>query len=99
MFALSVAEGLIASGQSETVLVVGAEKLSTITDFQDRSTAILFGDGAGASVIRRTSGTDGRGILSTYLRPMAVGAAPLPAGWRLRGSRSAKRWSASGRTT
>ena len=68
VFATAVAEGLIASGQSETVLVVGAEKLSTITDFQDRSTAILFGDGAGAVVIRKTSGADGRGILSTYLR-------------------------------
>ena len=68
VFATGVAEGLIASGQSETVLVVGAEKLSTITDFQDRSTAILFGDGAGAAVVRRTTGTDGRGILSTYLR-------------------------------
>jgi 3-oxoacyl-[acyl-carrier-protein] synthase-3 len=68
VFATGVAEGLIASGQSETVLVVGAEKLSTITDFQDRSTAILFGDGAGAVVIRKTSGADGRGILSTYLR-------------------------------
>src|SRR6185503_6934190 len=41
VYALTVAEGLIASGQSETVLVVGAEKLSAITDFQDRSTAIL----------------------------------------------------------
>jgi 3-oxoacyl-[acyl-carrier-protein] synthase-3 len=68
VFATSIAEGLIASGQSEVVLVVGAEKLSTITDFQDRSTAILFGDGAGAAVVRRTSGNDGRGILSTYLR-------------------------------
>ena len=68
VFALGVAEGLIASGQSEIILVVGAEKLSTITDFQDRSTAILFGDGAGAAVVRRASGNDGRGILSTYLR-------------------------------
>jgi 3-oxoacyl-[acyl-carrier-protein] synthase III len=68
VFATGVAEGLIASGQSETVLVVGAEKLSTITDFQDRSTAILFGDGAGAAVVRRTTEKDGRGILSTYLR-------------------------------
>lgn len=68
VFATGVAEGLIASGQSETVLVIGAEKLSTITDFQDRSTAILFGDGAGAVVLRRTDGSDGRGILSTYLR-------------------------------
>jgi 3-oxoacyl-[acyl-carrier-protein] synthase III len=68
VFATGVAEGLIASEQSETVLVVGAEKLSTITDFQDRSTAILFGDGAGAAVIRRTTEDNGRGILSTYLR-------------------------------
>jgi 3-oxoacyl-[acyl-carrier-protein] synthase-3 len=68
VFAIGVAEGLIASEQSETVLVVGAEKLSTITDFQDRSTAILFGDGAGAAVIRRATEDNGRGILSTYLR-------------------------------
>ena len=67
LYALTVAEGLIASGQSRTVLVVGAEKLSTITDFTDRSTAILFGDGAGASVLRRTT-TPGRGILSTFLK-------------------------------
>jgi 3-oxoacyl-[acyl-carrier-protein] synthase-3 len=67
IFALTVAEGLVASGQSETVLVVGAEKLSTITDFQDRSTAILFGDGAGASVVRRSS-RPGRGILSSFIR-------------------------------
>jgi 3-oxoacyl-[acyl-carrier-protein] synthase-3 len=68
VFATGVAEGLIASEQSETVLVVGAEKLSTITDFQDRSTAILFGDGAGAAIVRRTTENNGRGILSTYLR-------------------------------
>jgi len=67
IYALTVAEGLIASGQSETVLVIGAEKLSTITDFQDRSTAILFGDGAGASLVRRSS-TPGRGILSTFIK-------------------------------
>jgi 3-oxoacyl-[acyl-carrier-protein] synthase-3 len=68
VFATAIAEGLIASGQGEVVLVVGAEKLSTITDFKDRSTAILFGDGAGAAVVRRASGNDGRGILSTFLK-------------------------------
>jgi 3-oxoacyl-[acyl-carrier-protein] synthase-3 len=68
VYATTVAEGLIASGQSEVVLVVGAEKLSTITDFQDRSTAILFGDGAGAAIVRRASGEDGRGILSTFVK-------------------------------
>jgi 3-oxoacyl-[acyl-carrier-protein] synthase-3 len=67
VFALTVAEGLIASGQSETVLVVGAEKLSAITDFQDRSTAILFGDGAGAAIVRRSS-QPGRGILATFIK-------------------------------
>ncbi len=67
LFAMTVAEGLIASGQSRNVLVVGAEKLSTITDFKDRSTAILFGDGAGASVVRRSS-QPGRGLLSTFLK-------------------------------
>jgi 3-oxoacyl-[acyl-carrier-protein] synthase-3 len=68
VFAIAVAEGLIASGQSEVVLVVGAEKLSTITDFKDRSTAILFGDGAGASVLRRADSQNGRGVLSTFLK-------------------------------
>jgi 3-oxoacyl-[acyl-carrier-protein] synthase III len=67
VFALTVAEGLIASGQSETVLVVGAEKLSTITDFQDRSTGILFGDGAGASIVRRSTEV-GRGLLATFIK-------------------------------
>jgi 3-oxoacyl-[acyl-carrier-protein] synthase-3 len=67
VYGLTVAEGLIASGLSRTALVVGAEKLSTITDFQDRSTAILFGDGAGAAVLRR-GGADGRGVLSAFLK-------------------------------
>jgi 3-oxoacyl-[acyl-carrier-protein] synthase-3 len=68
VFATAVAEGFIASEQSEIVLVIGAEKLSTITDFQDRSTAILFGDGAGAAIVRRKTGKNGRGILSTFLK-------------------------------
>jgi 3-oxoacyl-[acyl-carrier-protein] synthase III len=68
IYGLTVAEGLIAAGQSENVLVVGAEKLSTITDMTDRSTAILFGDGAGAAVVRAKSGNGNRGILSTFIR-------------------------------
>ncbi|MGH7523124.1 MAG: beta-ketoacyl-ACP synthase III [Gemmatimonadales bacterium] len=66
LFGLSVAEGLIRSGLGSTILVVGGEKLSSITDYTDRSTAILFGDGAGAAVVTRAAG-DGRGILSSYL--------------------------------
>jgi 3-oxoacyl-[acyl-carrier-protein] synthase-3 len=67
IYGLTVAEGLIAAGQHKNVLVVGAEKLSTITDYTDRSTAILFGDGAGAAVLRPSSG-NGKGLLSTFIK-------------------------------
>lgn len=67
VFALTMAEALIAAGQHRRVLVVGAEKLSAITDYTDRTTAILFGDGAGAAILEPANG-DGRGILSTYIR-------------------------------
>ncbi|HPF60783.1 MAG: beta-ketoacyl-ACP synthase III [Gemmatimonadales bacterium] len=67
VYALTVAEGLMATGQGDTLLVVGAEKLSSITDAQDRSTAILFGDGAGACILRRTPEGSDRGVLATYL--------------------------------
>ena len=99
VYALTVAEGLIASGQSRTVLVVGAEKLSTITDFQDRSTAILFGDGAGASVVRRSTRSRAAGSSPPSSSPTAgsrrcsTGRAAAPP------IRSARRSSASGPTT
>jgi 3-oxoacyl-[acyl-carrier-protein] synthase III len=66
LYALTVAEGLIAAGTIETALVVGSEKMSAITDWQDRSTAVLFGDGAAAAVVRRGDGQ--RGILSSFMR-------------------------------
>jgi 3-oxoacyl-[acyl-carrier-protein] synthase-3 len=66
IYALAVAEGLIASGRARTVLALGAEKLSSVTDWNDRSTAVLFGDGAGAAVVQPAPG-DGRGILSIVL--------------------------------
>ena len=53
VYALSVASGLIASGVADGVLVAGAETMSRVTDFSDRSTAVLFGDGAGAVVLAR----------------------------------------------
>ncbi|HEU4699733.1 MAG TPA: beta-ketoacyl-ACP synthase III [Gemmatimonadales bacterium] len=73
IYGLTIAEGLLATGTYRTILVVGAEKLSAIADMQDRSTAILFGDGAGAAVVRATNGAggaggDGRGILSTFIK-------------------------------
>lgn len=67
VYALTIAEGMMATGQGDTILVIGAEKLSSITDAQDRSTAILFGDGAGACILRRDEPGDDRGILATYL--------------------------------
>lgn len=66
IYSLVIAEGLIASGQARTVLVIGGERLSTITDPLDRSTAILFGDGVGAVVVQPADGS-GRGLLSSVL--------------------------------
>lgn len=66
LYGLTQAEGLIASEQSEHVLVVGGELLSRIVDQNDRTTAILFGDGAGAAVVSRATGD--RGMLSTFIR-------------------------------
>jgi len=66
IYALNVAEGLLASEQAQRVLVVAAEKLTSIMDWSDRTTAVLFGDGAGATLVR--SSTNGRGILSSYMK-------------------------------
>ncbi|MBD3806463.1 MAG: ketoacyl-ACP synthase III [Sulfuricurvum sp.] len=54
IYALSVAKAFIESGMKKNVLVVGAERLSSITDYTDRGTCILFGDGAGAALISAT---------------------------------------------
>ena len=68
LYAMTVAEGMMHSGAIETALVVGAEKMSAITDWQDRSTCVLFGDGAGAVVLKRTQNGGNKGILSTFMR-------------------------------
>ena len=70
VFALSNANALIASGQANTVLVIGAETFSRIMDWTDRGTCVLFGDGAGALILQAEEGdgtTADRGILSTDL--------------------------------
>ncbi len=64
IFALSVADKFIRSGDARTALVVGAETLTRMIDWSDRGTCVLFGDGAGAAVIRADEET---GILSTHL--------------------------------
>ncbi len=67
IYGLTIAEGLIAAGQGKHMLVVGGEKLTAITDQQDRSTAILFGDGVGVAVL--SAGANGnRGLLSTFIK-------------------------------
>ena len=68
VYGMTVAEGLIASGVIETALVVSAEKMSAIVDWQDRATCVLFGDGAGATVLKRAKSHTARGILSAYMR-------------------------------
>jgi len=65
IYGMSVADAFIRSGMYKNVLLVGAEILSRFTDWEDRSTCILFGDGAGAVVLQRHAGK--RGILSTHL--------------------------------
>ncbi len=66
LYGMTVAEGMITSGTSETILVVGSEKMSAIVDWKDRATCVLFGDGAGAAIVQRAK--TGKGILSTFLR-------------------------------
>ncbi len=67
VYALSVANGLIISGNNKNILVIGAEVISKVLDWTDRSTCVLFGDGAGAVVLQGTSEND-RGIISTHLQ-------------------------------
>lgn len=58
VYILSIAKAFIESGMKKNVLIIGAEKLSAITDYTDRGTCILFGDGAGAAVISATQNKD-----------------------------------------
>src|ERR1700733_3537503 len=68
IYALSVADGMIRSGQARGVLVIGSEVYSRILNWADRGTCVLFGDGAGAVFVRAGEGSGGdQGILSTHL--------------------------------
>jgi len=66
VYALSTAHAFIASGKMEKIMVIGVEILSKFVDWEDRSTCVLFGDGAGAAVIE-ACGRD-EGIMSTYMK-------------------------------
>tara|TARA_B100000029_G_scaffold303096_1_gene295934 strand:- start:20983 stop:21978 length:996 start_codon:yes stop_codon:yes gene_type:complete len=77
IFSLETAAGLIASGKHQKILVIGADTMSSVIDYEDRSTCVLFGDGAGASLVQATNGeygimdsilyTDGRGANKLYI--------------------------------
>jgi 3-oxoacyl-[acyl-carrier-protein] synthase-3 len=75
IYALSVVDAMIRAGQARTALVIGAETMSRIVDWEDRSTCVLFGDGAGAVVLRAENGLSEseprrnlrRGIISTHI--------------------------------
>ncbi|MFD1193757.1 beta-ketoacyl-ACP synthase III [Seohaeicola saemankumensis] len=70
VFALANANGMILSGQARRVLVIGAETFSRLMDWADRSTCVLFGDGAGALILEAEEGTGAntdRGVLSSDL--------------------------------
>ncbi len=69
IYALSVADGMIRSGQARGVLVIGSEVYSRIMNWQDRTTCVLFGDGAGAVLLQAGEGQGNadRGVLSTHL--------------------------------
>lgn len=75
IYALSVVDSMIRAGQAKTALVIGAETMSRILDWEDRGTCVLFGDGAGAVVVRAENGIGEneprrnlrRGILSTHI--------------------------------
>ena len=66
LYGLSVADSFVRSGAYRHVLVIGVELLSRLVDWSDRSSAVLFGDGAGAVIVGPATG-DGRGVLSTHL--------------------------------
>ena len=70
VYALAAADNMLRLGQAQRALVIGAETFSRILDWEDRSTSVLFGDGAGAVVLEAAKpreSTDDRGILSTHI--------------------------------
>ena len=67
LYGMTIAEGMLRTDAFETIVVVGAEKMSAIIDYTDRSTCVLFGDGSGAAVLSPADG-NGSGILSTHMQ-------------------------------
>ena len=74
IYALSIAKNMIHGGEYRHILVIGAESLTRITNWNDRNTCVLFGDGAGAAVVSQNHGQNGRGILDSILKAEGAGA-------------------------
>lgn len=71
LYALTVSTQFIETGKYRKIIVVGADKMSAIVDYQDRTTCVLFGDGAGAVLLEPT--TNGLGVLDTIIRSDGAG--------------------------
>ncbi|MFI0347586.1 MAG: beta-ketoacyl-ACP synthase III [Chthoniobacterales bacterium] len=65
LYAVEIARQFIATGSYDTILVIGADKLSGIVNWEDRNTCVLFGDGAGAAILRHREGN--RGLMTTHM--------------------------------
>ncbi len=67
VYALSVADSMIKNGAYKKALIIGADRMSALVDWQDRTTCVLFGDGAGAVLIEKQEDQNNRGIYSSHL--------------------------------
>ena len=67
LYSLDVAATMIESGRYKKIIVIGADKMSSLVDYQDRATCVLFGDGAGAVLVEATE-EEGVGVQNSYLR-------------------------------
>ena len=67
LYTLDMAASMIQSGRYKKIIVIGADKMSSLVDYQDRATCVLFGDGAGAVLVEATE-EDGVGVQNSYLR-------------------------------
>lgn len=72
MFTLDVASSMIQSGRYKKIIVIGADKMSSVVDYTDRQTCVLFGDGAGAVLVEGTE-EEGVGLQDSYLRTDGMG--------------------------
>ena len=72
LYSLDVAASMIQSGRYKKIIVIGADKMSSLIDYTDRATCVLFGDGAGAALVEATE-EEGVGVQNSYLRTDGIG--------------------------